>query len=194
MRMRISEGGIRRIIRKELGKIFEGASRAESDDAFRKIKEICDAALSASNAGQQDVERFHAMIMSVLGNLSRHGGGSNVQNASVRSNPASAVVKVWRDAWASDVVSVRSLATQLGSIPGAGRPAVLPESSVIVIQLNDVFLAVPSQQDYELCEKSFESDRPPGRFSTVVDLEQPAVFSHAGGGMVSRGKVRIHNG
>jgi len=192
--MRISEGGVRRIIREELGKIYEGASRAESDDAFRKIKEICDAALSASSAGQQDVERFHAMIMSVLGNLGGRGGESNVQSVRTLSGPASAVVKVWRDAWASEVVSARSLAAQLGSIPGAGRPVVLPESSVIVIQLNDVFLAVPSQQDYELCEKFFESDRPPGRFSTVVDLEQPAVFSHAGSGMVSRGKVRIHNG
>ena len=192
--MLIVEKTLRRIIRHEIGKIHEGPTSAGSDDTFKKIKEICDAALAAGGRRPDDDNRFRAMIMSALNGLRPGAEKSDSGAPSALADHARKVVAVWRGAWAADVVSVRALAERLGSIPGAGRPAVLPESSVIVVELDGVFLAVPSQQDYELCEKFFDADRTPGRFSTVADLEQPAVFSHAGGGMISRGRVRIDNG
>ena len=192
--MLIVEKTLRRIIRREIGKIHEGPTGAGSDDTFKKIKEICDAALAVGGRGPDDDNRFRAMIMSALNGLRPGVEKSDSGAPSALADHARKVVTVWRDSWAAGVVSARSLAERLGSIPGAGRAVVLPESSVIVVELDGVFLAVPSQQDYELCEKFFDADRAPGRFSTVADLEQPAVFSHAGGGMISRGRVRIDNG
>jgi hypothetical protein len=104
------------------------------------------------------------------------------------------VLEAWRDAWASDVVSVRSLVVRMGQVPGVRGVNVLPESSVLVVRFDGAFLAVPSQQDYELCEKLFEADRPPGRFATVIDLERAAVVSGTNGEVVQRGMLRIECG
>jgi hypothetical protein len=86
------------------------------------------------------------------------------------------------------------LVDRLGQVPGVRGVNVLPESSVVVVRFDGTFLAVPSQQDYELCEKFFDADRPPGRFATVIDLERTAVLSGSGGEVVQRGMLRIECG
>jgi hypothetical protein len=104
------------------------------------------------------------------------------------------VLEAWRDAWASDVVSVRTLVERMRKVPGVRGVNVLPESSVLVVQFDNELLAVPSQQDFELCEKLFEADRPPGRFATVIDLDRAAVVSSVNGDVVQRGRLRIECG
>ncbi len=104
------------------------------------------------------------------------------------------LLEAWRDAWASDVVSVRSLVDRMGQLSGVRGVNVLPESSVVVVRFEGVFLAVPSQQDYELCENLFDADRPPGRFATVIDIERAAVVSGTSGEVLQRGMLRIECG